>query len=159
MILRPVLKEGEEMQGKKKVSLGTARWIALLMYVSGLVIYPIVGALAAPSSKGDKLLPYGSLPLILLGVSVMSYIISLVLEHALLARARKRKSELEAVNAAIVNGAFGESFAIFGLVLTFIGLGNWAVLFYGLCFVHGLHLLVRWPSYESAVSRESYETD
>ncbi len=146
------------MQGKKQLSLGMARWIVLAMYVSGLVVYPIVGALAGGRQSAEPELAR-VLPFVLLGVSAMSYIVSLVLERSLVTQANKTKSEITAANAAIVSGAFGESFAIYGLVLIFVGMGNWALPFYVLCFVHGVHLLVRWPSFESAVSRDSYETE
>jgi len=146
------------MQGKKTLSLGTARWIVLAMYIGGLVVYPIVGALAGDRPSAEPELTR-VLPFVFLGVSVMGYVFSLVLERTLVAQARKTKSEMTAAQAAIVSGAFGESFAIFGLVLTFAGVGNWALPFYVLCFVHGVHLLVRWPSLESAVSSESYETE
>jgi F0F1-type ATP synthase membrane subunit c/vacuolar-type H+-ATPase subunit K len=146
------------MPSGKKTSLTSARWIVLTIYLSGLVIYPTVGALAGARQGAPPEVPK-ILPLALLGVSMASYVVSLVVERILITQAKSRGSETGAASAAIVTAAFGESFAIYGLVLTFAGAGNWAPLFYVLCLLHGVHLLVRWPSLEAAVSGDSYETE
>ena len=130
----------------KQLSLSTARWIALAMYFTGLVVYPIVGAvvkLPPPAPPEVRRV----LPMVFLIAGVMFYVASLVVERVMLAQARKSDSPLGAGNAAIVVAAFGEIPALFGLILTLLGAGRWSVVLYGLCFVHGVHLVLRWPKY------------
>lgn len=131
----------------KQLSLSTARWIALALYVTGLVTYPIVGALVktTPTLAAEVM---RVLPVMLLGVGVADYLLSLVLEGMMLAQARKTGNPSGAANAVILTAAMGESLAVFGLVLALLGMGSWAVVLYALCFIHGVHLAVRWPNIE-----------
>jgi len=138
----------------KQLSLSTARWIALAMYFTGLVTYPFVGALAKPApSASPELLRV--LPMILLVAGVADYIASLVIEGMLLAQAKKTKNPSGVATAAIITAACGEGLAVFGLVLTFLGAGSWGVALYALCFVHGVHLMIRWPTFERVASGET----
>jgi len=136
----------------KQLSLSTARWIALAMYFCGLVVYPVIGAvvrLPNPTSA-ETLRVLGP---VLLGVGVVDYIMSLAIEGMALAQARKAASPRGNVaRTAIVTGAFGESLAVFGLILTFLGARSWGTLLYGLCFVHGVHLMLRWPNFEQVAA-------
>jgi len=142
----------------KQLSLSTARWIALAMYFTGLVTYPFVGALAktTPSVPADVL---RVLPMILLGAGLADYIASLVIEGMILAQAKRTKNPKAVATAAIITAACGEGLAVFGLVLTFLGAGNWGVALYALCFVHGVHLMIRWPSFARVASGETYDSE
>jgi len=142
----------------KQLSLSTARWIALTMYFTGLVTYPLVGVLVKlpPPASPDLL---RVLPMILLAVGVADYIASLVIEGIVLAQAKRTKNPSGAATAAIITAACGESLAVFGLVLTFLGAGNWGMPLYALCFVHGVHLMIRWPGFERVASGETYDSE
>lgn len=132
----------------KQLSLSTARWVVLAAYLAGLVIYPLVGVLVKPVvSLPPELLRL--LSMILLCAAVTLYIVSLIVEAMILARARRAENSGGAATAAVITGAFGESIALFGLVLALLGAGSWGALLYGLCFVHGVHLMIRWPNLEA----------
>jgi len=131
-------------------SLDTARWIAIAMYVAGLVIYPVIGVSVKPSTnvEPDVLRLLGPL---FLAVAVADYAVSLVLERIMLARARGRaEGTATAFTTALIVSACGESLAVFGLVIHLLGAPNWALALYSLCAVHGLHLMIRWPEYDAA---------
>jgi hypothetical protein len=76
----------------------------------------------------------------------------------ILTRAKENRNPAGAATAAILTGVFGESLAIFGLVLTLFGARSWGTLLYGLCFVHGVHLMLRWPSFERVAGGETYDS-
>ena len=136
----------------KQLSLSIARWIVLALYFTGLVTYPVVGAFVKPV---PGLPPEVSriLPVVLLGVGVAVYVVSLVVEAMVLARAKRSPNPVGvAASAAILTGACGESLAILGLVLTLLGARTWGTLLYGLCFVHGVHLMLRWPNFEQVAA-------
>ena len=142
----------------RQLSLSTARWLALAMYFGGLVTYPFAGApvKVPPQLSADVM---RVLPLILLGVGVVDYVFSLIIESMILAQARKTGTPNGAATAAIVSAAFGESLAIFGFVLTLGGAGTWGVVLYALCFIHGVHLMIRWPSFARVASGETYDSE
>jgi hypothetical protein len=135
-------------------ALATARWIATLMYVVALVAFQLVGRLVAVPVELDattiKLLAY-----VLLVVGITDYGLSLFLEGKLLARARAGGVQVASavVSAALIVSALGVSLAVYGLVLTLLGSPTWGALFYMLCAIHGLHLIIRWPSYASAAEQ------
>jgi F0F1-type ATP synthase membrane subunit c/vacuolar-type H+-ATPase subunit K len=132
--------------------LGTARLIATLLYVAPLVIFPWVGRSARVSASLDpKVL--GILVPALLFVGMTDYVISLLVEGRLLAQARDAGAPQSVVTAAVVTAAFGASLAVYGLVVTLLGAPAWGAVFYVLCAVHGLHLMIRWPSYAQAVEQ------
>jgi hypothetical protein len=137
------------MQGNRTLSLGVARWIVIALYFSGVVIYPVIGAAVTirPAASAQALRLLGPL---LLAAGVVDYIASLILERTLLSRARPATGGQTAAVTAVIVSAFGESLAIFGLVLSLLGLPNWGLALYALCFVHGVHLGLRWPHYERA---------
>ena len=131
-------------------SLDTARWIAIAMYLSGLVIYPVIGVSVKPMTNVDPEVLRLLGPLFLV-VAVVDYIVSLLLERILLARARGRAGGAAAAfTTVLIVSACGESLALFGLVIHLLGAPNWALALYSLCAVHGLHLMIRWPEYEAA---------
>jgi len=80
-------------------------------------------------------------------------VISLLVERRLLAQARDAGAPQSVVTAAVVTAAFGASLAVYGLVVTVLGAPAWGAAFYVLCAVHGLHLMIRWPSYAQAVEQ------
>ena len=132
--------------------LGRARLIATLLYVAPLVIFPWIGRTAKVSTSLDpKVL--GILVPALLFVGVTDYVISLLVERRLLAQARDAGAPQSVVTAAVVTAAFGASLAVYGLVVTVLGAPAWGAAFYVLCAVHGLHLMIRWPSYAQAVEQ------
>jgi len=135
----------------KQLSLSTARWIALAMYFTGLVTYPFVGAFVktTPSLPAEAM---RVLPMILLVAGVADYIASLVIEGMVLVQAKRTKNPKAVATAAIITAACGEGLAVFGLVLTFLGAGSWGVALYALCFVHGVHLMIRWPNFEQVAA-------
>ncbi|MFB3882661.1 MAG: hypothetical protein ACE149_15450 [Armatimonadota bacterium] len=137
------------MEGRN--ALGTARLIATLMYVGPLVAFPWIGRFV---KVGEPLGP-NSLPVlgaVLLVVGIVDYGLSLFLEAKLLGQASERGPQ-GVVAAAVVTAAFGASLAVYGLVLTILGAAVWGSVLYVLCAVHGLHLMVRWPSYAAAAER------
>lgn len=131
----------------KQLSLGVARWIALAIYLTGLVVYPVIGMLVKVNEKASPE-TLRILPLVFLGLAVVSYVVSLVVESLILGQARAKGNAASAASAAIVTSAFGESIAILGLILALLGAGAWSVVLYALCAAHGLHLMVRWPNFE-----------
>ena len=81
-------------------------------------------------------------------------VVSLFLEGKLLRQARALggpSGRSSVVTAVIVVSAFGASLAVYGLVLTFLGAPGYGGMFYVLCAVHGLHLLIWWPRYGRAL--------
>jgi hypothetical protein len=137
--------------GQRDSSLGTARLIATMMYVGPLVTFPWIGRLVKVGASLDpKVLPV--LAAVLLVVGVVDYGASLLLEGKLLAQARERGPQ-GIIAAATVTAAFGASLAVYGLVLTLLGARTWGSVLYVLCAVHGLHLIVRWPSYTQAAEQ------
>jgi hypothetical protein len=137
--------------------LAAARWIATLMYVVALVVFQLVGRLVAVPVELDattmRVLAYA-----LLAVGIMDYGLSLFLERKLLARARAGGAQAASsvVPAALIVSALGVSLAVYGLVLTLLGAPAWGAVFYMLCAVHGLHLIIRWPDYARAAQGTRY---
>ena len=140
------------MRSCQVTSLATARWIVLVFYLTGLAVYPLVGAFAAPKAPPVPPETLRLLGQVLLAAGVADYLASLLVERALLARAGNGNPQAVAARTAIVVGAFGESLAILALVLALLGAGAWSVPLYGLCFLHGVHLALRWPSYVTAAA-------
>ena len=160
------------MKVNRSHSLDTARWIAIAMYLSGLVIYPVIGVSVKPMTNVDPEAAFNpngnpSTPLNVLEAmgaedntdfssdpdveSVQCLMFSLLLERILLARARGRAGGAAAAfTTVLIVSACGESLALFGLVIHLLGAPNWALALYSLCAVHGLHLMIRWPEYEAA---------
>ena len=138
------------MKVNRSHSLDTARWIAIAMYLSGLVIYPVIGVSVKPMTNVDPEVLRLLGPLFLV-VAVVDYIVSLLQERIMLARARARAGgAATALTTVLIVSACGESLALFGLVIHLLGAPNWALALYSLCAVHGLHLMIRWPEYEAA---------
>jgi hypothetical protein len=134
--------------------LATARWIATLMYVLALVVFQLVGRLAGAPVELDAtamtVLAYA-----LLAVGVADYGLSLFLERRLLAKAQSGAAGASSavVSAALIVSALGVGLAVYGLVLTLVGAPAWGAVFYILCAIHGLHLIIRWPDYASAAEQ------
>jgi hypothetical protein len=137
---------------------GTARIISALMYAS-IVVYMYIGsAVKTPLATG---LPE-FLPWLILGVAIVDYAASLLLESQLLGERRLRTVATQqsggsisaaVIVPAIVVSAFGVSIAVYGLVLGLIGFWPWPWYFYGLAALHGIHLQLRWDRYEEAARR------
>ena len=138
-----------EERGK---TLGTARLIATLMYAGPLVIFPWVGRFVKTGmALGPKALAV--LAPALLFVAVTDYVISLFVEARLLGQARDAGvAGKPVITAAVITSAFGASLAVYGLVVTMLGAPAWGSVFYVLCGVHGLHLMMRWPQYAAGVA-------
>lgn len=138
-------------------ALATARWIATLMYVSALVVFQLVGRLASAPVELDaatmRVLAYA-----LLAVGIVDYGLSLFLEKKLLAKAQSGGAEASSsvVSAALIVSALGVSLAVYGLVLRLLGAPSWGAVFYMLCAIHGLHLIIRWPDYARAAQGTRY---
>lgn len=138
-------------------SLATARLIAIVVYVVGLVVYPLVGLLARVKAgvSSETLAVLGPA---MLGVGVADYVASSVMERALLSAARRApagRRPARVMTAAVMTAAFGESLAVLGLVVSLVGARDWGGLLYLLCLVHGVHLRMRWSQYESAAAGET----
>jgi heme/copper-type cytochrome/quinol oxidase subunit 3 len=135
-------------------ALATARWMATLMYVVALVVFQLAGRLAPAPVELDAstmtVLAYA-----LLAVGIMDYGLSLFLEKKLLAKAQSGGADASGavVSAALIVSALGVSLAVYGLVLTLLGAPTWGAVFYMLCAVHGLHLIIRWPDYARAAEQ------
>ena len=138
------------------MSLTTARWIAMALYLTGLVVMPLIGAAIKVSAR----LPAGTVALlgpVFLALGVADYVVSLVLERMMLSKAPATPSPgTRAAAAAIAVASTGQSLGVLGLVLSLLGAGSWAWGLYVLCLAHGVHLMIRWPSYESAAAGETY---
>jgi F0F1-type ATP synthase membrane subunit c/vacuolar-type H+-ATPase subunit K len=134
---------------EQQKALGTARLIATLTYAAPLVIFPWVGRMAIRLTPLEPKVQ-GILAPALLFVGVTDYVISLLVEARLLAQAREAGAARSVVTAAVVTSAFGASLAVYGLVVTLLGAPAWGAALYLLCAVHGLHLMMRWPSYAAA---------
>ena len=148
------------MTRRPRPQLGVMRWIVLSMYFCGVVVYPTVGALVKPPSHPDPdLMPFlPFLPKVLLAAALVVYVGSLWVEKEMLHRARRRRAPLEASYTALVVSALGEAISVFGLVLTFAGIPGWSPIFYGLCLAHGVHLALRWSSYQEIASGTGNES-
>jgi len=131
-------------------SLDTARRIAIAMYLTGLVVYPVIGVSVKPMTSVDPEVLRLLGPLFL-AVAVADYIVSLLLERIMLARARATAGgAATAFTTVLIVSACGESLALFGLVIHLLGAPDWALALYSLCALHGLHLMTRWPQYDTA---------
>lgn len=131
--------------------LATARWIATLMYVLPLVGFQFLGrAIAAPVELADATMTV--LVYVLLAVGIVDYGLSLFLEKKLLGKAHSGGADASSavVSAALIVSALGVSLAVYGLVLTLLGAPARGAVFYVLCAIHGLHLIIRWPGYARA---------
>ena len=141
------------MESDGRRVLGTARLIAALLYTVPLVVFPMVGKAIQGSDGVDA----DTLPVVVVAfglVGIADYGVSLFLEGKLLRQARALggpSGRSSVVTAVIVVSAFGASLAVYGLVLTFLGAPGYGGMFYVLCAVHGLHLLIRWPRYGRAL--------
>lgn len=140
------------MESDGRRALGTARLMAALLYAVPLVVFPMVGK-AIQGSGGVDADTLAMLVVVLGLVGIVDYGVSLFLEAKLLKRARLAgpSGRNSVVTAVILVSAFGASLAVYGLVLTFLGAPSYGAMFYVLCAVHGLHLLIRWPRYERAL--------
>jgi hypothetical protein len=132
-----------------------ARFIAIAIYLSGLVVLPSLGLwIKPPRPAPGELLRL--LPLVFLVVAVTEYGLSLFLEARLLSvRIRPKQSQSPPFAAAIVSAAMGASIAIYGFVLGLLGAPGWAPVFYLASLIHGVHLMVRWPNLERAAEQQS----
>ena len=145
-----------ESDGRK--ALGMARLIAALLYVVPLVVFPMVGK-AIQGSGGVDAATLPMLAVMLWLVGVVDYGVSLFLEGKMLRQARAlggKSGRASVATALILVSAFGASLAVYGLLLTYLGSPSHGGMFYVLCAVHGLHLLIRWPRYERAVEESPY---
>jgi hypothetical protein len=134
--------------------LATARWIATLMYVLPLVGFQLLGrAIAAPVELAEATMTV--LVYVLLAVGIVDYGLSLFLERKLLGKAHSGGADASSavVSAALIVSALGVSLAVYGLVLTLLGAPAWGAVFYVLCAIHGLHLIIRWTDYARAAER------
>ena len=132
--------------------LAKARWIATLLYVIPLVVFPILGRMvklqAALQPEVLRLLG-----LVLLVVGILDYAISLFFERKMLAQAAGERAPARVLGAAIVVGATGASLAGYGLIITLLGAPGWGAALYVMCAAHGLHLMLRWPRYAQAAKQ------
>jgi hypothetical protein len=121
------------------------------MYVGPLVVFPYIGRYVEPGVTLDAEM-LRVLGLVLGVVGLADYGVSLWLERLMLRRAREagEAAGKTVASTAIIVAALGVSLAVYGLVLTLLGAPGWGTAFYVLCAAHGLHLLLRWPRYESA---------
>ncbi len=146
------------MEGDGRRELGRAQFVATLIYVVPLVVFPMVGRLVKtkPAMDAESV---GILAIALLAVSVADYGISLFLEQRMLARARSSGTTAASAvfSTAAVVASFGASLAVYGLVLTLLGAPGWGAALYVLCAVHGLHLMIRWPRYARAAEGAAYQ--
>ncbi len=139
------------MSSKPQLSLGAAGWIAAVMYLTGVVVLPLVGTFAkaphpAPAAALRVMVP------VLAIIAVGDYLVSLLLERSLLRSIAKRGAVLGFTtagpgNVVVVTAALGASIALYGFILSILGSARWPLFFYGLCFIHGVHLLARAQSF------------
>ena len=145
------------MEGHRSKALGTARLIATLTYVVPLVVFPVVPRVVETEMSVDaQTLAVLAAALGLIGI--VDHGVSLFLEAKMLARVQSGAGDRRSgvVSAAVVVSAFGASLAVYGLVLTLLGAPVWGAAFYVLCAAHGLHLMIRWPSYQRAAEGPAY---
>jgi hypothetical protein len=137
--------------------LAMARWIATMMYVVSLVVFQLVGRVVGSPVRLDST-TLTVLAYVLLAVGIADYGLSLFLEKKLLAKARGGAEDVSSsvVSAALTVSALGVSLAVYGLVLTLLGTRAWGAVFYVLCALHGLHLMLRWPAYVRAAEGTPY---
>ena len=145
------------MEGDGRRELGRAQFVATLIYVVPLVVFPIVGRMVKVNATVDA----ESLRVLalVLGVGgVADYGISLFLEQRMLARGETdgTKAASAVFSTAAVVASFGASLAVYGLVLTLLGAPGWGAALYVLCAAHGLHLVIRWPRYARAAEGAPY---
>jgi hypothetical protein len=147
-----------------QISLGTARIIALLMYLS-VPVYAVVGEVAKLQrvSHAPSIVAWA-----LFAVAIADYLLSLLFEAKLLSgqwtrqsapASPPRPSRSTPVAAAIIVSTFGVSIAIDGLVLRFLSFSTWPWYLYGLSILHGIHLQLRWDRYEEADRRARTHLD
>ena len=132
------------------MSLGVARWVAIVMYFTALGVYPVIGSVAGGKQPldGETLRVLGPA---LLAAGIGAYAVSLFLEGKLLSQALSDPvGEAKVASTAVIVAAIGESLGVLGLVLALLGTSSYAWALYSLCAAHGLHLLVRWPRYAAA---------
>ncbi len=145
------------MEGDARRAVGTAQLVVISMYLTALVALPLIGRFAKTHiSVGAGALAAVTAALLVAGIA--EYGMSLWLEGKLLARARSgaaRRGQ-HVVAAAVVVAALGESLAIYGLVLTLLGVPAWGAALYLLCAAHAFHLFLRWPRYVSAAEGAPY---
>lgn len=140
----------EKMTADK--ALGTAKLILLAQYLGALVVMPVM-ARVMYSMRGEGISQVGNyqlLGLALLAVGLVDYGISLFLEKQGLEKARASGSPGGIVTTAVIIGAFGASLAVYGLILSALHVARLAEVLFGLCLIHGIHLLLRWPNYAEA---------
>jgi F0F1-type ATP synthase membrane subunit c/vacuolar-type H+-ATPase subunit K len=143
------------MEGRPASSLTTTRAVVAALYFAGVVVYPLIGVVAAPDASHLPAQTVRLLGPVFLAVGIADYILSLVVEQSLLGVARKRAQLPQAIfMPAIIVAGFGESLSILGLILSFLGAKSWALPLYVLCFMHGVHLASRWPRYRAAAAGE-----
>ena len=148
------------MESDGRRALGTARLIAALLYAVPLVVFPMVGK-AIQGSAGVDADTLPALAVMLWLVGIVDYGVSLFLEGKMLRQARAlggQSGRSSVATALILVSAFGASLAVYGLVLTFLGAPSYGAMFYILCAVHGLHLVIRWPRYARAAEGRPTET-
>jgi len=136
------------MQVTSAKALRGAALLAIMFYAVALLVWPPMGSLLLAKSGAFRQLDPKLFGPLLVGVGVVDYIASLFIEGHLLRSARKSANPGGVVSAAIVTAAFGASLSIYGLLLCHVRFYSWTL--YGLCFLHGVHLLLRWPNYAEA---------
>jgi len=143
------------------MGLAAARVIAVSMYVLTIPAFIIVAhVVEMPRVSG---LPE-FFPWLLLGIAIAEYVASLLIEGFMLEEKRLRGqidrmpgSTIGAAVArvAIVTASFGDSIAVFGLVIALLAPGTAQWYLFGLAALHGIHLQLRWDRYEEAARRAS----
>ena len=127
------------------------------MYVVPLVIFQLAGRVVDSPVRLDST-TLTVLAYVLLAVGIADYGLSLFLEKKLLTKAGSGAGGASdsVVSAALIVSALGVSLAVYGLVLTLLGTRAWGAVFYVLCSLHGLHLMLRWPEYVRAAEGTPY---
>ncbi len=137
------------MQDQRLAVFAKVRWILVLFYVSGVVLYPLMAFVAGPKTPRVPAETAHLLGPIFMMVALLAYALSLFLEPRMLASARTSGNRPGgALSAGIIVAACGEVPATLGLVLAMMGIRTWPPLLYGLTLVHGIHLLTRWGNYQ-----------
>jgi F0F1-type ATP synthase membrane subunit c/vacuolar-type H+-ATPase subunit K len=142
------------VEGDGGRALATARLIAVVSYAVAVLAYPVVGV-ALKVKVGLSPQALAVVGPAVLAAGVVDYVISLAVERALLEAAQRAPSTqrpMRVTTAAVTTAALGESLALLGLVVSLLGARGWGGLLYLMCLQHGLHLGMRWPSYESAAA-------
>ena len=84
---------------------------------------------------------------VFIGVGIVDYIISLVLESNGLRKARANHQIGGLATTGVLTGAFGTSLGVYGIILASFQVSQYDIILFGLCALHGIHLLLRWPNY------------